>query len=228
MKKIFSITCNNTEFNETILQKILSHGELLFGSLSEFKDVIIIVSNVTNNNLGYLIQFLDNYFEKIRYNQPTIISYYSYWINLNMNNICTQNTHIKYIYYHILANLNSKHNSLEKLETIGFEQFNVMQKDMDEFFMTLKSLYVQQQEALLKVKTSKKKDSNKSQDVKINNEIDVEVENEFHDAIDINVEENIEENSDTYNDSDDSDTVYEKTIKNAKVRTIRRINSKSK
>lgn len=236
MKKIFSITCNDSQFNEKILQKILSHDELLFGSLSEFKDVIIIVANVTNNNQGYLIQFIDKYFESIRNNQPTIISYYSYWINLNMSNICTQNTHIKYIYYHILANLNSKHNSLEKLETIDFEQFNVMQNEMDEFFMVLKSLYVQQSVDILKVKTSKKNDSNKSQDVKINNEVDVEVENEFHDAIDINiennvennVENNIEENSDVYNDSDDSDTVYKKTIKNAKVRTIRRINSKSK
>ena len=42
----------------------------------------------------------------------------------------------------------------------------------------------------------------------------------------INRLNNVEENSDVYNDSDDSDTVYKKTIKNAKVRTIRRINSK--
>ena len=46
-------------------------------------------------------------------------------------------------------------------------------------------------------------------------------DDEFQDASD---KKSSDENSNKYNDSDDSDTVYKKTMKNTKNRTQRRVN----
>ena len=55
----------------------------------------------------------------------------------------------------------------------------------------------------------------------------IETEDEFLDATE-NEQLTEQEKSDGYNDSDDSDTVYRKTMRNAKVRTNRRVNKGGK
>jgi hypothetical protein len=173
---------------------------------SQFKDIIIITAKITNNNLRHILDVTNKFFNDC-YDD------YKYWIQLNMSNINNENPNIKYIYYNLL-------NDKYKKGQVDFVQFENTLETMNEFFDILKSFWCNKKLIEdVKIEDVKVKIVKKKVPVE---KIDSDVE--FYDAKNSNRDSN--DDSEAYNDSDDADTIYKKTMNNAKVRTTRRINSK--
>lgn len=206
------ITNNNKEINNILVSQIISSYN--FDSFIEFKDILIIVSNTSNNDIELMLQVIYKFFDKMSND-------YKYWISLNMSNINNECDEIKYIY----CKLSTRQNNNTSIQ-MNLSEFKLKQNIFDAFYKILKQIIkiedIKQDEDI-KIKVIPKcKSKSKTKSKKVDSD------EEFHDAIekeqDLSSINN--ENSDVYNDSDDSDTVYKKTLKNAKVRTNRRISSK--
>jgi len=220
LESVKKITNNDEKFMNVIINKFTSS----YKQDTTFDEFIInleLVANVTNNNLDILWSIIECQLKAI--NNATIDQVYHYWIMINSVNILQETDEIKYMMFKV-------DNYLVKAMSSNYERFDTFKQHMN----NIQNMY----NLLTKLIGNKTTniidelvDFNGVKQIKTKKDKLIDMtDDEFLDATDgekteIELES---EKSDTYNDSDDPTTVYQKTMRNAKVRTTRKVNKGAK
>ena len=233
LNSVNTITANDTSLMNIIIDKFVSSYKI--NTFNEFIFNLKLIALSTKNNLEIMLKVIQKYFIDSNFStnkcRLTTQQQYSYWLKINQHKFVNNCDEIKYVYYKLnsiiqYVNLRCIHNTGQKggeyihsvhcIDTL--DSFKSSQSSMSDFYNLMIQLFEKTPEIInvphLKV------DNNKLVDMP-----DI-MDDEFHDASDKkSSDENSNENSNKYNDSDDSDTVYKKTMKNTKTRTQRRVNT---
>ena len=219
LESVKKITNNDEKFMNVIINKFTSSYKQ-DTTFDEFLINLELIANVTNNNLDIMWSVIECQLKAI--NNATFNQVYHYWINLNSVNILQETDEIKYMMFKI-------DNYIVKAMSSNYERFDTFKQHMN----NIQNMYN------LLTKLVGKKTTNiidiDFNEVQIKTKKDKLIDmtdDEFLDATDgekTETEVELEsEKSDTYNDSDDPTTVYQKTMRNAKVRTTRKVNKGAK
>ena len=221
LEKVIKITSNDSNFVNVIINKFTAS----YKPDTTFKDFLLnleLIANSTKNNLEIMINII---FCQLQKQDVNLYQVYKNWIDLNNVNILQNSDEIKYIYFKIQNKLN-----LTGLYSGDFNFYKQNLNDFNNLYKLLNKLIgkkvVSDDYIIFDDNKSVKSNDNKS-DKKVMKKEVIETEDEFLDATE-NEQLTEQEKSDGYNDSDDSDTVYRKTMRNAKVRTNRRVNKGGK
>lgn len=219
LESVKKITNNDEKFMNVIINKFTSSYKQ-DTTFDEFLINLELIANVTNNNFDIIWSVIECQLKAI--NNATFNQVYHYWINLNSVNILQETDEIKYMMFKI-------DNYIVKAMSSNYERFDTFKQHMN----NIQNMYN------LLTKLVGKKTTNiidiDFNEVQIKTKKDKLIDmtdDEFLDATDgekTETEVELEsEKSDTYNDSDDPTTVYQKTMRNAKVRTTRKVNKGAK
>jgi len=221
LEKVIKITSNDSNFVNVIINKFTAS----YKPDTTFKDFLLnleLIANSTKNNLEIMLNII---FCQLQKQDVNLYQVYKNWIDLNNVNILQNSDEIKYIYFKIQNKLN-----LTGLYSGDFNFYKQNLNDFNNLYKLLNKLIgkkvVSDDYIIFDDNKSVKSNDNKS-DKKVMKKEVIETEDEFLDATE-NEQLTEQEKSDGYNDSDDSDTVYRKTMRNAKVRTNRRVNKGGK
>ena len=233
LNSVNTITANDTIFMGIIFDKFVSSYKI--NTFDEFIFNLKLIAHSTKNNLEIMLKviqkyFVDSYSETNKYSLLKQ-QQYSYWFKINQHKFVDNCDEIKYVYYKLNSMFqhvdNICVNCMDMTTTCStirnkydvnpnctdtLNSFKLSQLSMSDFYNLMIQLFEKTPEIInvpcLKI------DNNKI--------LDDTTDDEFQDASD---KKSSDENSNKYNDSDDSDTVYKKTMKNTKNRTQRRINT---
>ena len=213
LNTIKKITNNDEKFMDVIINKFTSS----YKPDTKFDDFIKnleLIAITTNNNLVIIWSIIEC---QLKITSQSIYQVYTYWINLNSFNILRDTDEIKYIMYMISKYISNNMNKTNNVSDINeFGLFKQKLNDMQIMYRLLKKLLGRNNNDMIDFTINKNKKE------------DREEETDFEDCAETQTERDDDEKSDEYNDTDDPTTVYKKTIKNAKVRTTRRVNKGSK
>ena len=221
LESVKKITNNDEKFMNVIINKFTSSYKQ-DTTFTDFLSILEIIAVTTNNNIDIIWTVIECQLKAI--NNATFNQVYHYWINLNSVNILQETDEIKYMLFKV-------DNYIVKSMSSNYERFDTFNQHMN----NIQNMYN------LLTKLIGKKTTNIIDGFVNFNEVQIKTkkdklidmtDDEFLDATDgekTETELELEsEKSDTYNDSDDPTTVYQKTMRNAKVRTTRKVNKGAK
>jgi GTPase Era involved in 16S rRNA processing len=231
LESVKKITNNDEKFMNVIINKFTSSYKQ-DTTFDEFLKNLEIIANTTNNNLDVIWTIIECQLKAI--NNTSFKGIYGYWITLNSVNILQETDEIKYIIFKINNYVISLLSNQERFDTFKQHMNNIQNlynlltklvgKKTDDYFdFSKQQIKNINQNNLPQIENSKFSKNNlittddefldATEGEKTETEVDLELESE---------------KSDTYNDSDDSDTVFRKATKNTSVRTTKRINKGAK
>jgi len=232
LELVKKITNSDEKFMNVIINKFTSS----YKSDTKFTDFLTnleLVSNSTNFNLDVMWSVIQCQLKAI--NVASVYEVYDYWLSLNSVNILQETNEIKYIMFRF-TNFVNKSASIQI--TAPIDTFKQNMNDMQNLYKLLTKLigkkitniiddYVDfnQEKQTININENVKK-TNKDKLIEM-------TDDEFLDATEgekteTEIDDENSEKSDAYNNSDDSDTVFRKAIKNTSVRTTKRVNKGGK
>jgi small GTP-binding protein len=219
LEAVKKITNSDEKFINVIINKYKSSYKS-DTTFDNFLKNLELIANTTNNNLDIIWTIIECQFKNIT---QCIQDNYRFWIDLNSVNILQETDEVQYM--------------ISKIKQYKYQTDNILRTfdNFKEDKKNMQNLY----KLITKCVGRKNKDSidelinftqNNSDDKKsVGKTKNVEpIETEFEDCTETQTEKSDDEKSDDCNDSDDPNTVYKKTIRNAKVRTTRRVNKGAK
>jgi len=211
------ITNSDEKFINVIINKFTSSYKA-DTTFAEFLKNLELIAITTNNNSDVIWTVIECQFKNV---STPLLQIYKDWIIFN--DISSQTDEVKFI-LHKIKNITRTETS----NTTKLSEFKNEMKKMQSLFMLIvkligkKSTDADNEFIDFNDKPEEKKSVDKKSVIK---NIDPN-ETEFEDCTDTVNDDT--EKSDTCNDSDEPNTVFKKTIRNAKIRTARKVNTGSK
>lgn len=213
LESVKKITNNDKKFMNIIINKFTSayKSDTTFDEFLKNLEIIAVTTNFNLDNIWSVI--------KCQLENATVLRYdvYNYWITLNSTNILQETQEVQYIMYEIIFITETEYEN--KSEFVGFKD---AMNDMKKLYNVLRKLIGRKQNTNDNNKT---KSNIQCKENKENKVIEI-TDDEFLDATEgekTENENNESDKSEDCNETDDPATIYQKTIKNAKVRTSKRV-----
>jgi len=212
LESVKKITNNDEKFMNVIINKFTStyKSDTKF---NEFLSNLELIANSTNFNIEYIWTIIEC--QLVANNSKNTNNIYNYWISLNSVNILEETPEIQYIMYKI-----NMRNKIEDCEKYDFVLFKDRMNDMKNLYNLLKKLIGKKQN--INDNDNKRKLNVQCKENKVFEMTD----DEFLDATEgekTEIENNESDKSEDCNETDDPTTIYQKTMRNAKVRTSKRV-----
>jgi len=214
LDEVSAVTSNNKKYTKIIIDIFLDNYVAHDNFMEDFK----LIAKYTKKNILVITCFMHKQFATY---DDVKCSHYMFWINNNYNKFA--NNEIKYLYYN-LAELFKHKPQASELNTTNnnYELFVGSQKYMQSIYNDFTEIFCATDTNRVVIELNNKEDPAESEET-LSEEEEYNTSNEDIYNNDLKECESSSENSEVYNDSDDSDTIYRKTLNNAKIRTVRYI-----